>query len=126
MKRPKHLVWSALSVPLAALAMVSSISCTGQGGANVVGLWEGTLSFPGLELQFVIRLSRGDDGSLTGALLLPDRSEKEYPAEKVTVESDQLRLTVPAVRGSFEGWFDAERTKLEGAGHREDARTRSC
>ena len=108
------LIWSALGLLPSATVPVNSVLCAGQRGASVVGLWEGTLSFPGLELQFVIRLSSGHDGVLLGALLLPDQSEKEYPAEKVTIESDQLRLTVPAVRGSFEGRFDAERTKFEG------------
>ncbi len=103
-----------LTFLMAILALPSSLSCANDTGATIFGIWEGTLSFPGLELQFVIRLSSRDDGSLAGALLLPDQSEKEYPAEKVTIESDQLRLTVPAVRGSFEGRFDAERMKLEG------------
>ena len=103
-----------LTLLMAILALPSGFSCADDTEAAVFGIWGGTLSFPGLELQFVIRLSSRDDGSLAGALLLLDQSEKEYPAEKVTVEGDQLRLIVPAVLGSFEGRFDAERTKLEG------------
>lgn len=114
MKCSSLLIWSALCLLPSATVAADSVACAGQRGATVVGLWEGLLSLPGLELQFVIRLSSGDDGGFAGALLLPDQLEKEYAAEKVTIESDQLRLTVPAIRGSFEGRFNAERTKLEG------------
>ena len=103
-----------LTLLMAILALPSSFSCADDTGATIFGIWQDTLSFPGLDLRFVIRLSSGDDGHLVGALLLPDQSDKEYPAEKVAVDADQLRLIVPAVHGSFEGRFDAERTKLEG------------
>ncbi len=114
MKRRSVLTGAVALVLLIAIAAMFLASPTGTATDDIAGPWHGTLSFPGIELQFLIRLSRKEDGSIAGTVCLPDQSETEYPITEVGFDGNRLRFAVPAVQGSFNGKLDAERKVLQG------------
>jgi len=99
---------------LLAVALASIISQARDEHEDLIGLWQGTLTFPGVESRIVLRLTEGRDAALAATLLLPDHTDSEIPADDAVLDGSELRVTVSAVRGSFVGRINAERTAIDG------------
>ncbi|MBT8398904.1 MAG: hypothetical protein KJO98_00370, partial [Rhodothermia bacterium] len=67
------------------------------------GSWKGTLSVQGQSLTIVFHLTRNDDGSLVGTMDSPDQGATGIPVSDVTLEGNQLVMSVAAAAGSFSG-----------------------
>ena len=59
-----------------ALAIVAGCG-RDRGSDLVVGIWEGRLQYPGIELRIVFRIEKSPVGTLTAFLLTPDQDDRE-------------------------------------------------
>ena len=95
-------------------ALASVASFAENGDQSGLGLWQGTLSFPGLQVRLVIEIFQTDDGELTCSMILPDQSDKKHPADELNLKNGELRLVFLNFYGSFTGRFDAGYREISG------------
>lgn len=74
-----------------------------------VGDWQGTLTFPGGSLLFVMHVMRSEDGTLSATLDSPDQGEFGIPTGAVTFEDGILTVDVPQVDGTYRGRVGEDR-----------------
>src|SRR5277367_3153031 len=72
-----------------------------------VGVWVGELKIPGADLHVAVHLRRDGTGALTGTFDSLDQGVRGLPLGEVTASIDSLTFTVPSVRGTFTGTWQA-------------------
>lgn len=77
---------------------VSPAQATTSAG-DLAGTWEGPLAVGGQSIRIVFRIR--PDG--TAVMDSPDQGARDIPVDAPTVEGGVVRLTVPSLRGRFEG-----------------------
>jgi pimeloyl-ACP methyl ester carboxylesterase len=87
---------------LVALALVSGCA-TDRGSDLVVGIWEGRLQYPGVEIRIVFRIEKSPVGTLTAFMLTPDQDDREVLANRVVYQDRGLYIEVATVGGAFNG-----------------------
>jgi pimeloyl-ACP methyl ester carboxylesterase len=97
---------AVLSLLIAGAALLGC--AVDRGGDLVVGIWEGRLQYPGMELRVVFKIERSPAGMLTAFILTPDQDDREVLANRVIFRDRDINVEVAAVGGSFNG------TMLEG------------
>lgn len=78
------------------------------------GSWVGTLQIPGTSLRMVMRFEKATSGEYTVKLDSPDQQASGIPGGKVTFDSGNLKVEVPAVQGSFEGKLSEDGAVIAG------------
>jgi uncharacterized protein len=73
-----------------------------------VGIWVGDLKIPGSDLHVAVHLRRDGTGALTGTFDSLDQGARGLPLGEVSASADSLTFTVPSVRGTFTGSWQAE------------------
>ncbi len=82
---------------------------------DVVGTWQGTLQPPnGKELRIVMKISKADDGALSGTAYSIDQGGQPIPMTPVTVQGSNVKMTIPAIGGSYEGKLSEDGKSMEG------------
>lgn len=82
---------------------------------EVEGLWMGSLEVQGgQELRILFNISTGPEGLPTATMDSPDQGVSGIPVEKLSYKDGNLRLTVTAARGVFEGVLKEDGSALEG------------
>jgi hypothetical protein len=71
-------------------------------GKDVEGTWEGALDVGGKTLRLTLKLANEAGGS-TGMLISVDQGGTEIPLKVIEQVGTQLKFTVPAVGGSYQG-----------------------
>lgn len=87
---------------------------------KIEGLWQGTVTYPGLELRVAFKISRLSDGSLTAVMIRPDEGDQETPASSLTFVNGRLQLEVPEAKVCFEGRLARDGSTIEGRWERAD------
>lgn len=77
---------------------------------DLAGTWEGPLAVGGQSIRIVFRIR--PDG--TAVMDSPDQGARDIPVETPTMEARQVRLTVPSLRGRFEGRRSEDGSVLTG------------
>src|SRR5262245_31903110 len=80
---------------------------------NFTGTWQGTLKGP-RELRIVMKISVGDDDKLKAELYSIDQPGPAIPAGQVSRDGSSLKMTVPAIAGSYEGKLGADGNSITG------------
>ena len=81
---------------------------------NAAGDWQGTLVAPnGNELRIVIRIAQDGD-SYKGTLYSIDQGAQPIPINPVAVQAENVKLTIPAIGGGWEGKLNADGNSMEG------------
>ena len=93
------------------LALVTALPVVAQ---TIVGDWIGTLHSGGANLRLLVHISRGTDGSLKAHMDSLDQNATAIPISSIELKGSRLTFTAQAVRGSFEGTVNTERTAIEG------------
>jgi fermentation-respiration switch protein FrsA (DUF1100 family) len=82
---------------------------------DIEGLWMGSLELKGgQELRILFNISTGSDGLPTATMDSLDQGASGIPVDKVVYKDGDLRLTVTAARGVFEGVLKEDGSALEG------------
>jgi len=69
---------------------------------DLEGTWEGTLDVNGTMLRLSLKLAN-QDGGATGLLVSIDQGGAEIPLSSIVQSGANLKFTVPAVGGSYDG-----------------------
>jgi len=86
----------------------------GTGGAlfaqNIAGTWQGSLQGPQgrAPLRIVMKISRADEESLKAVMYSIDQGAQPINASAVTLQGSNLKMTVVAIGGNYEGKFSGD------------------
>ncbi|PZO02887.1 MAG: alpha/beta hydrolase [Alphaproteobacteria bacterium] len=84
---------------LGSIAVAVSPAQTATPASDLAGTWEGPLPVGGRSIRIVFRIR--PDG--TAVMDSPDQGARDIPVDTPTLEGGVVRLTVPSLRGRFEG-----------------------
>lgn len=80
----------------------AGIELSAEAIARLEGSWVGRLAnAAGASLAVVFRFETDEDGAFAAFLDSPDQGANGIPITEISVDADQLSLTIPAVQGSF-------------------------
>lgn len=94
----------ALSISMLAMGLVLVTAARAQ---EAVGEWHGLLRISGVELRLGVAIERVADGGLKGVMTSPDQGSPAIPLSEVRMDGGKLSFGVPAIRGRYEGQWDA-------------------
>jgi len=83
---------------------------------DVTGSWQGTLTGPqgGNPLRLVMQISKADGESLKAVMYSIDQGGQPINASAVNLNGSTLRITVPAIGGTYEGRLSADGNSIAG------------
>jgi len=81
---------------------------------NADGRWEGTLKAGPASLRLVVDIRRTADGIFLGTLTSVDQGNVAIPIDLIQVNGASVRMEVRAVRGTFEGTFSDDGSRITG------------
>jgi hypothetical protein len=81
---------------------------------SIEGAWEGTLDFGGAKLRFVLKVSRGSDGSLTAKADSPDQGATDLPVDAIGFKDGAVRFEMKQLMVSYEGTLNKEASEIAG------------
>jgi uncharacterized protein len=81
----------------------------------LTGIWEGTLSVPpGLELQFVVRVTQSPGGETEATLDIPDQDARGIPATSISLQGEEVTMTFKPLGAEYKGKRDKAGTAIAG------------
>jgi pimeloyl-ACP methyl ester carboxylesterase len=83
-------------------------------GAELIGVWQGTLNVQVAKLRLVLHVEKQDDGSLKASLDSPDQGAKGLPIDEVTVDERKVELKSKMLQASFVGELSEDGKQLVG------------
>lgn len=95
-----------LALSIAAVAMGVLLAQAAQ-AQEAVGDWNGVLNVGGVELRIGVTIEAAPGGVLTGRLASPDQGAMQIPLQDIRMDQGKLSFAAPAVRGRYEGHWDA-------------------
>ena len=81
---------------------------------KVVGIWQGALKVPGVELRIVFKISQQEDGALTAVIDSPDQGATDIPVSEVVFKNDSLRIESSLIRGVYKGQIQLDNNTIIG------------
>jgi uncharacterized protein (TIGR03435 family) len=82
---------------------------------NLTGTWQGTLKpNPTTDLRIVFKISTSDKDALKGVMYSIDQKTPAIPLGAVTVQGSSVKLTIPAIGGSYEGKLGSDGNSVDG------------
>ncbi len=97
--------------------LVASIVVLGSAllAQDITGTWQGALQIPGgRELRTVVKVSKTDAGGLGATFYSIDQSGQGVPVNPITVQGSVVRMSIPAIGGSYEGKLEADGNSITG------------
>jgi len=68
---------------------------------NFEGNWQGKLSFPGTTLRIELHIAKVSAEKYSAFMKSPDQTDKEIPADLVTINGDSIRLNFKSIPGTL-------------------------
>lgn len=84
---------------------------------DLTGDWQGALKAGAQELRLIVHIEKDDSGGWKATLASIDQSPDRgatIAAESLTLEGQDVKFSVPAIRGSYEGKLSADGTAIAG------------
>jgi uncharacterized protein (TIGR03435 family) len=84
---------------------------------DITGIWQGKLAVPQApngEMRVVFKISKGDGGALKAMLYTIDQPSPGFVSSAVTVQGANVKITIPAIGGTYEGKLDSDAITLTG------------
>jgi non-heme chloroperoxidase len=84
---------------------------------DLAGDWQGALKAGTQELRVIVHIEKGDSGAWKATLASIDQSPDRgatMPADSVTLQGSDVKFTVAALRGSYEGKIAADGNSMAG------------
>lgn len=81
---------------------------------GIAGIWQGALKVSGIQLRIVFNISKADDGSLKATMDSPDQGVKGIKVEKATFVESKVILSMPMLKGEYNGTLDETGMKIAG------------
>jgi uncharacterized protein (TIGR03435 family) len=80
---------------------------------NINGTWQGTLKGP-RDLRIVIKISVGADDKLKAEFFSIDQASPAINASQVSRDGSTLKMSIPAIGGTYEGKLSADGNSING------------
>jgi uncharacterized protein (TIGR03435 family) len=97
---------AALAVPvffgLVHITQVRAQSAAANAEQGLAGTWQGTLH-AGKDLRIVFKITPGDTGGYQAVSYSIDQEGAKIPVKETTLQGATVKMSIPAVQGSFEG-----------------------
>jgi hypothetical protein len=103
--------WSTL-ILLSAAILTPAVRA--QPSPDLSGRWEGTLEGGAGSLRLLVDVTGTADGIFLGVLTSVDQGNVRIPLDVVEVKGLTVHLEARSVRGSFDGTFNADGTRISG------------
>ena len=81
---------------------------------DIVGDWQGTLKTGSRDLRIVLHITKETDSGWKAALFSLDQGTESIAANSVTLEGSKLKVTVDALRGTYEGQVSNDGSSING------------
>lgn len=81
---------------------------------KVVGIWQGALKVPGVELRIVFKISQQENGALAAVIDSPDQGATDIPVSDVVFKNDSLRIESSLIRGVYKGQIQLDNNTIVG------------
>jgi Protein of unknown function (DUF3738) len=88
-------------------------SPTATPAQNIADTWQGTLH-AGRDLRVVFKISKADGGGYKAVSYSIDQGGDGIPVNKITLEGTTLKMTLPAINGTYEGKLSADGKTITG------------
>ncbi|MDX2148977.1 MAG: serine hydrolase [Planctomycetota bacterium] len=97
-------------------AVESRAMSVGAAPTSIEGRWEGAINLPGVSLPIDIDFVKGQGGSMSGDISIPQQSAKDLRLDKIVVEGRRVAFTFPDAPGgaSFAGELSEDGSELAG------------
>jgi len=100
---------------IALAVLLAGASFSQLSAQSINGSWQGTLQpAEGREQRVVFKISTGDDDKLKALLYNADNAAPAIPVNPVTFQGSNLKMTIPALAGTFEGKLDTSGNSITG------------
>ena len=80
---------------------------------DIAGDWQGTLK-AGRDLRVVVQIAKGESGDWKAMLYSIDQGPDGIPATSVTLQGSTVKLSIEALRGSYEGKLTSDGSAIQG------------
>jgi len=80
---------------------------------SIADTWQGTLH-AGRDLRIVMKISKADDGGYKAFTYSIDQGGDGIPVSKITLEGSTVKMSVPAIGGSYEGKLSGDGKTITG------------
>jgi len=80
---------------------------------DIAGDWQGTLK-AGKDLRVILQIAKGENGGWSATLYSIDQSPEGIRANSVTLQDSTLKVTVDAIRGTYEGKVAPDGASIKG------------
>jgi uncharacterized protein (TIGR03435 family) len=80
---------------------------------DLTGTWQGTLH-AGRDLRIVLKISKEDKGALKATFYSIDQGGQGFSASPITVQGSNIKMSVSAIQGTYEGTLSADSTSIKG------------
>jgi uncharacterized protein (TIGR03435 family) len=80
---------------------------------SIADTWQGTLH-AGRDLRIVMKISKADDGGYKAVTYSIDQGGDGIPVSKITLEGSTVKMSVPAIGGSYEGKLSGDGKTITG------------
>jgi len=113
---PRKVAWLAPLVVCLAAVLVSARPGTAQAPAakGIDDTWQGTLHVQQQDLRIVLKMSRGADGALTGALYSIDQGGQSIKTSSAGFADGTMKIAVQAMDMTYEGKMSADGKSITG------------
>jgi pimeloyl-ACP methyl ester carboxylesterase len=104
---------SLFAMVAAVLLIVSGTASATSARQDIAGTWQGTLAGPRMP-HVVIQITKAKDGSLTATMYSIDQSPTPIPINSIELDGANLRFSVDALRGKYEGTVSVDGASIAG------------
>jgi hypothetical protein len=95
------------------LVILAAAVSWAQAPAGVEGDWQGTLTVGPNSLRVQFHITKGSDGLYLGQIDSLDQGSR-FPMDNVRIKGDSVHIEANAVRATFEGTLNADKTAIKG------------
>lgn len=95
-------------------AMLTALTACGAYAQDIAGDWQGTLKAGSQQLRIILHITKGDNGAWKAMLYSIDQTPEGLPASSFTLHDSNLKFTVDAVHGAYEGKVSADSASIAG------------
>jgi uncharacterized protein (TIGR03435 family) len=81
---------------------------------DITGTWQGILKAPNRDLRTVYEISKADDGGFKAVLYSIDQGARPISTNSVTVRGSAVRITIPAIGGTYDGTLSSDGNTIAG------------
>jgi len=81
---------------------------------QLVGNWEGSITFNSINLRMVFHLEKNESGNLGGTMDSPDQGATGISITEVKIDSNTINISIRSIDGTYTGEYNHETKELKG------------